>query len=273
MNPGQAVRHGAAMLTMAAGAAVLAPAASAQSLAERVASAPDGTAHFSYESKPGVCGDGENISIIRDGETVMSQGRTYRMKDGRVIGNGRECVEGPVDVEITKSDGRITDVRVRVGGSRQGGGVEIGRVAPAEAVAFMLSDRVLRESQGDAAGRLVFGATLADAESWPQLLRAARDQSLPERPRKDAIFWLAQEAGDKAAEGLTSVIGNDSDELEIRKQAIFALSQIRGEASVDALIDVARTSREPEIRKNAIFWLGQSKDPRVLAFFEEVLRG
>jgi hypothetical protein len=27
------------------------------------------------------------------------------------------------------------------------------------------------------------------------------------------------------------------------------------------------------VRKQAMFWLGQSRDPRALAFFEEVLRG
>lgn len=256
---------------LVAGAALLAP-ASAQTLAQRVAAAGDGTVRFSFEAKPGVCGDGESISLVRDGEIVMSQGRTYRMRDGRVVSQGGDCVEGPVDVDLTRSGGVVTDARVAVGGRRPVA-ADIGAVSPADAVAFMLSDGVLREAAGRAAGKLVFGATLANTESWPELLRIARDLSLPERPRRDAIFWLAQVAGDRAAEGLTSVIGNGSDELEVRKQAIFALSQIRGEASVDALINVARTSREPEIRKNAIFWLGQSKDPRALAFFEEVLRG
>jgi hypothetical protein len=41
---------------------------------------------------------------------------------------------------------------------------------------------------------------------------------------------------------------------------------------VPRLIDVARTNRNPEVRKQAMFWLGQSQDPRALAFFEEVLR-
>jgi hypothetical protein len=40
---------------------------------------------------------------------------------------------------------------------------------------------------------------------------------------------------------------------------------------VPQLIHVARTNRNPEVRKKAMFWLGQSKDPRALSFFEEVL--
>src|SRR5690606_19075204 len=91
-------------------------------------------------------------------------------------------------------------------------------------------------------------------------------------PRKAAVFWLAQAAGDKATEGLSSIVGDDSDELEVRKQAVFALSQIRSDQTIDALIIIARTNREPEIRKNAMFWLGQSGSPRAIAFFEKILR-
>jgi hypothetical protein len=42
---------------------------------------------------------------------------------------------------------------------------------------------------------------------------------------------------------------------------------------VPLLINVARTNTNREVRKQAIFWLGQSKDPRAMAFFEEVLTG
>jgi len=38
------------------------------------------------------------------------------------------------------------------------------------------------------------------------------------------------------------------------------------------LIQVARNNRNPAVRKQAMFWLGQSSDPRALAFFEELLK-
>jgi hypothetical protein len=34
---------------------------------------------------------------------------------------------------------------------------------------------------------------------------------------------------------------------------------------------VARSNRNPAVRKQAFFWLGQTKDPRAIQFFEEVL--
>ncbi|MGH7448201.1 MAG: HEAT repeat domain-containing protein, partial [Longimicrobiales bacterium] len=232
---------------------------------------------FSFESKPGVCGDGENIRVRRtpaDAVSVAERGREYTINSGRTYRDRlQECIEGPVHVELERADGRITAARVRVGGAARTDGIDLGDVDPAAAVAFMLDGSVLRDARGRAADRMVFAATLARAESWPLLLRAARMQELPAGARKSAVFWLAQEASEKAAEGLGSIVGNDSDELEVRKQAVFALSQIRSDASIDTLIEIARTNREPEIRKNAMFWLGQSGDPRALAFFEEVLRG
>jgi hypothetical protein len=35
---------------------------------------------------------------------------------------------------------------------------------------------------------------------------------------------------------------------------------------------VARTHANHEVRKQAMFWLGQSRDPRAVDFFAEVLR-
>ena len=38
------------------------------------------------------------------------------------------------------------------------------------------------------------------------------------------------------------------------------------------LIDVAKNNRDLAVRRKALFWLGQSKDPRALDFFAQVLR-
>jgi len=249
--------------------------AAAQSLAERVAAVPvDATVRFTFASKPGVCGDGEHISNpSRDGSTITRRGREYTMRS-RTGDSGwmRDCVEGPVEVEIERRDGRISEVHPRVGGEGRAGGIDLGTVSPGDAVDFLLSTGVLRDARERAADQMIFTPILADAESWPGLLRVARLQGLEAGPRKAAVFWLAQAAGDKATEGLSSIVGDDSDELEVRKQAVFALSQIRSDQTIDALIIIARTNREPEIRKNAMFWLGQSGSPRAIAFFEKILR-
>jgi HEAT repeat protein len=88
--------------------------------------------------------------------------------------------------------------------------------------------------------------------------------------RGQALFWLAQKAGRRAAAAIRDAI-NDDPETEVKRRAVFALSQLPKEEGIPQLIQVARTNRNPAVRKQAVFWLGQSNDPRALAFFEELL--
>ena len=88
--------------------------------------------------------------------------------------------------------------------------------------------------------------------------------------RGQAMFWLAQKAGRKAAEFLSDAIENDPD-TATKKSAVFALYNMPREDGVPMLIQVAKTNKNREVRKQAFFWLGQTNDPRALAFFEEVL--
>ena len=89
--------------------------------------------------------------------------------------------------------------------------------------------------------------------------------------RGESIFWLAQKAGNKAAAAITERIDQDPD-TEVKKRAVFALSQLPKDEGVPLLIRVARTHTNPAVRKQAMFWLGQSRDPRALDFFTEILK-
>jgi hypothetical protein len=65
---------------------------------------------------------------------------------------------------------------------------------------------------------------------------------------------------------IENAIRNDP-ETDVKKKAVFALTQMPNDEGIPLLIEVARTNRNPEVRKKAVFWLGQSKDPRALKFF------
>lgn len=91
------------------------------------------------------------------------------------------------------------------------------------------------------------------------------------RVRGDALFWLAQRAGDKAVGAIDEAIARDPD-TEVKKKAVFALSQLPKDEGVPRLIELAQKNSNPAVRRQAMFWLGQSRDPRALRFFEEVLR-
>jgi len=101
------------------------------------------------------------------------------------------------------------------------------------------------------------------------MIRMAHDDRDP-HVRGQALFWLAQKAGAKAAGAITGAIENDPD-TEVKKKAVFALSQMPREEGVPKLIQLAETNKNPEVRKQAMFWLGQSNDPRALEFFERIL--
>lgn len=89
--------------------------------------------------------------------------------------------------------------------------------------------------------------------------------------RGQALFWLAHSAQRQiAASAIENAIQNDP-ETEVKKKAVFALSQLPNGDGVPKLIEVAKNNHNPEVRKQAMFWLGQSKDPRALKFFEDVL--
>jgi len=227
-----------------------------QTLEQRVAASPTGTVHLSFAARPGVCGDGlHNINSHQE--------------------NGEweaECDSQPVRVALRIRNRQVMAVHTYLGGRWRAGSSanDLGTVSSPEAAAYFLK---LAGQSGSLRGDPVLPATLADSTTiWPELLTLARNPQLPEDRRRTAIFWLGQAAGSAPASALDSVVVDDGLGRELRKQAVFALSQRPGNDGVPALIRIARTNRDPELRRTALFWLGQSEDPRAIDLFEDILR-
>ena len=108
-----------------------------------------------------------------------------------------------------------------------------------------------------------------EPEATDDIIRMAKDDESA-HVRGQALFWLAQKAGQKASAAITGAIENDPD-TEVKKKAVFALSQMPKDEGIPKLIEVAQSNKNPEVRKQAMFWLGESNDPRALAFFEKIL--
>ncbi|HJR59779.1 MAG TPA: HEAT repeat domain-containing protein [Vicinamibacterales bacterium] len=145
-------------------------------------------------------------------------------------------------------------------------------VAPAESIALLES---LVGVERDRKNRVTSAALQAisvhsEPSAAPTIERLARSHPAP-AVRGDALFWLAQLAGQKVAGTITDAIDNDPD-TEVKRRAVFALSQLPKDEGVPLLIQVARKNTNAAVRKQAIFWLGQSKDPRALDFFAEILK-
>ena len=237
--------------------------AEAESISEAVRNAPDGVVRFMFEPRAGVCGDGErNISIRDEDDDDYSRWN-------------RNCEEGPVRITLTVRDGRVTKLRTAVSRSWKATDArvtDLGTVAPQDAADYLIG--LAGEADGDVGEDAIFPAVIAkDVVVWPRLLELARDEQVAGKTRRGAVFWVSQAAAEAATRGLSDLVDDNDADLEVREQAVFALSQRPRDEGVPALISIARSNRSPELRKKALFWLGQSEDPRALALFEELLKG
>jgi hypothetical protein len=256
-------------ILIAVGAVLAAAApARAQSLESRVTAAGDGSVHFRFTSRPGVCGDGRG-SIGTGGSTIMRQsssGSDYSDSRGW-------CTPGPVRVALTLRGGVVDRSRVFVGGNDSStDGRDLGIVSVGEAADYLLS--LAPRAPGRVGEDAILAAVLADSVTpWPALFPIARNEAAPRRTRESATFWLSRAAA-AAVNHRQLFDDRDDDEStgdEVRGAAIFALSQQPRDEGVPALVRVARTSREAAARDKALFWLGQSGDPRALELFAELL--
>ena len=258
------------LLVLAAALAAASAPAAAQTLAQRIARAPDGTVHLSYASRDGVCGNGAGSISFDCARGDCGRHRVNSSSDWD--DDACPCEAGPVRLSLEVAGGRVTRIRAYVGGHwRTGAGAtDLGAVPAADAAHYLLD--LARAGNSPAAHDAVFPAILADSITvWPDLVRLARDGAVERKVREQAVFWLGQAAGEAAVKDLAAMVGDDTLDRDVREHAVFALSQEPRDVGVPALIQVARTNRDPEVRRKAFFWLGQTNDPRALALFEEVL--
>jgi hypothetical protein len=240
----------------------------AQSLAQRVAAVDDGAVTFHFTARPGVCGDGQYFIQTRN-STHFEQFDTGRQ-------NG-PCLFGPVQVRLTVDDGAVTRVQYWVGSLRARDARDLGAVPAGAAANYLMT--IAAGGTPMASGKAIFPAVLADsAVVWPALLAIVKDTDTRTRAtRRDALFWLSRFAAG-AVQGRRNQpfeLDDDedrSDEEDVKLHAVFVLSQLRNGEGVPALLEVARTNRDPRVRGRALFWLGQSGDPRAIELFESVLR-
>ena len=229
----------------------------AQTLSEQVRVTRDGTVRLSFAARPGVCGQGSG------GIVIGHSSREWQP----------DCGARLVRVALRINDHRVKSVRTYVGGRwlPDDDAVDLGAVSAGEAAAFFVG-----LAEGSAGHQLtgdpLLPSVLADSVTvWPSLVRVARNTHVSRETRGRAVFWLGQAAGAAAGQALDSIALDDRGDREVRKQAIFALSQRSTDEGVPVLIRIARNNPDAELRRTALFWLGQSEDPRAVDLFEEIL--
>lgn len=238
----------------------------AQSLASRVAAVGDGAVSFHFAARPGVCGDGKHY--------VRTSQSTYH----GTFWTNRErepCVAGPVQVRLTMKGGSVRSLESWVGPLRSRGGKDLGAVSAPEAARYLIS--VAERSAPEASKHAIFPAVLADSATvWPFLFGIARDGERSRATRQDAAFWLSRYAGAAIAGRPGDPFVDDhteaSEDDELKRHAVFVLSQLPRDDGIPQLLDVARSNKSWKVRSHAFFWLAESGDPRAIDVFEEVLK-
>ena len=204
-----------------------------------------------------------------------------RLEQQRVDPATNAPVQGPIRLEpaptvmvlLRVHAGEIRRVRALSGDCQvDAGGLQLfwlGDVSGSQSVDFLKTLVNDVESRDKSEAALSAIALHRDPAAASAILDLAKSGST--RVRQRALFWIARRAESQAAGVITQAIDHDPD-VEVKRQAVFALSQLPKDEGIPLLIKLARSHTHPIVRKQAMHWLGQSKDPRALTFFEEVLR-
>lgn len=119
-------------------------------------------------------------------------------------------------------------------------------------------------------------ARTGDADAAAQIARqAAGPCDEQQEVRLAALSALLNMNAEQAVPILQEVLqSRDQCSVELRRRAVFLVSQKLNDESVDILLDLAHRNPDPdpEVREQAIFWLHQVDSPEALDALESILR-
>ena len=238
----------------------------AQTLQSRVVGS-DGVVQIVYPSQPSACGDGQTyIGNVFGGSRTNVGDMSWSERNGW---STRECVHGPARVVVNVVGGEIARVRTYVGPVPPAStDVRTMSTTAADASAWM--SELVTSGVPRVASEMILPLILAEGpEPWGLLLKIARDENRSRDLKRNVMLWLSNGVSEHL--GLTDADDGTSDDDEMRKQAIYVLTQRPKNESVPQLIELARSAKHPSARKTAIYWLGQTGDPRAVDVYAELL--
>lgn len=136
------------------------------------------------------------------------------------------------------------------------------------------------DTRGDARELLVrVEAQLASRGDAEATARIAQEAASPCRGEEQAVRAAALSAllnmnAERAIPILREVLqSRDECSAELRRQAVFLISQKMSDESVDILLDLAHRNPDPdpEVREQAVFWLSQVRSDEALTALESIL--
>ena len=132
--------------------------------------------------------------------------------------------------------------------------------------------RRLLESDKTTDGRRAIVSGLAQTRQ-PQtadvLLALAKSDPDPQ-VRSEAVYYVPARGGDRVVPDVVALIQKEPTP-NVRQRAVSGLGQMPNDGGLPALIQLARTSTDTTVRKEAVTQIGRSKDPRAVAFLQEII--
>jgi HEAT repeats len=109
-----------------------------------------------------------------------------------------------------------------------------------------------------------------EPEATDLLIEVARGNQNA-RLRAQAVGDLGRKSGPNVLGVISAAIQNDPD-ISVKRRAVSALTSLPDGQGIPVLIDLVKSGKTPEVRKEAMTSLEHTRDPRALAFFEQVLK-
>jgi HEAT repeat protein len=236
------------------------PLAFAQTLASRIAAAPDRSVQFTYPVRPGVCGDGRTYISTGSGNFYGSFSTNA----------ADQCLTGPVRVVADLADKNVIALRTYVGGpvTAETGVTNLGTVTSADAADYLMG--VASRADGRVGRDAIFAALLGEnVDVTSRLLDIGRDQNRPLETRRAALSGLVRSDSrqlDKIGPALVQIATNESDAQGVRTTALAALSRLDHGAGIQPLIQLAGANLTSWVGREAMTVLARSGDPRARQF-------
>jgi HEAT repeat protein len=254
-------------------AAAVTPAAS-QSLADRVASAPDGRVQFNFPSRAGICGNGR--TYIQTGPNSYSGSFYGNYNDGV---RTESCVAGPVRVVIDRADKVPLSVQAYVGptDSTLRGVTDLGHVRGQEAADYLLS--MAGKIDGRAGRDAIMPAMLADsANTASTLVTIARNTTLPRETRRSALNYMGrstdgmQTIPSSVTDPILQIARDENDNQTVRQGALSVLGRLDHGSGIPPLIELSKQTQSNWLAKESMSTLARSGDPRARQYLRSAVR-
>jgi len=263
------MRHPSRIAALAVVVAVAGP-ASAQNLADRVASASQPRVQFSFAARAEVCGNGRSF---------IQAGGSWYGNFGGDFDRREQCADGPVRVVIDRAGREVISISSYAGPLPETpqGITDLGRVGTRAATDYLLG--LAERSEGRVSRDAILPAVLADSvDVGPRLLAIATNQDAARQTRSSAISWLGRPLDSRErsvqniAASLLRIAKDEDDNQNVRQQALRTLARLEHGAGTTALMELARDAQRSWLAREAVSAINSAGDPRARQFLRDIVR-